>query len=89
MELDVTLGSTIVFLSPRQLHSFHAIFQALLLPTSEIKYFDCLKLPSEVKAKICFPIVLALRPSVPKNQCNHQIIGESRVSCSNKSDKQQ
>ncbi len=38
MELDVTLGSAIVFLSPRQLHSFHTIFEALIQPATEIKY---------------------------------------------------
>ncbi|XP_045024451.1 autophagy-related protein 2 homolog A isoform X1 [Daphnia magna] len=36
MELDVTLGSSVLFFSPRQFHSFHAIFQALVLPAFEI-----------------------------------------------------
>ena len=61
MELDVTLGSTIVFLSPRQLHSFHAIFQALLLPTSEIKYFDCFKIAIRGKGKNLFSYCLSLK----------------------------
>lgn len=38
MELDITLGSSVMFFSPRQLHSFHAIFQALVLPAFDIKY---------------------------------------------------
>ena len=37
MELDIQLGSAILFLSPRQIHSFQAIFQVLLQPSVEVK----------------------------------------------------
>ena len=37
IELDIQLGSAILFLSPRQLHSFQTIFQVLLQPSVEVK----------------------------------------------------
>jgi len=36
IELDIQLGSAILFLTPRQLHSFQAIFQVLLQPSVEV-----------------------------------------------------
>lgn len=37
IELDLQLGSALVFLSPRQFHSANAIFSSLLKPAADFK----------------------------------------------------
>ena len=77
MELDITMGSVIIFVSPRQFHSFYAILEKLMLPSAEIKYklmismiilflfifvsFAVLKQISDVKNRCCLLISVVLK----------------------------